>query len=348
MSLAAPFSRPRPRRPPRVLGTLSAALALAAVAGLTCTAVWVLAGGGTYWPAWVWIGAAGAVGVVGVVQAARLATGPRTRWAVAHVGLEVVAALVVTLVWLQTDGAWLAWALLGIAVAAAVHVALAYAHLLPPRALDERLAQQVEQLRATRAGALDVQAAELRRIERDLHDGAQSRLVALQLLLGRAEARLGDESDAADLVRRAQNEASAAIAELRDLARGIAPPLLEERGLGPALEALALRSALDVRLEVDAGRVAPNAERAAYFVAAEALTNVAKHAGTGQARVLAFVAGDLLVVEVEDAGPGSADPDGAGLAGLRQRVRALDGDLTVGPGRDGAGTLIRAELPCAW
>ena len=145
----------------------------------------------------------------------------------------------------------------------------------------------MDELTRTRRGVLDVQAGELRRIERDLHDGAQARLVALTMQLGRAEARLGEHPEAAELVREARGEASAAIAELRDLARGIAPPVLADRGLPAAAEAIAARSA--IRATVDAEldhRPPPVVEAAAYFVVAESLTNAAKHAGAdARARV---------------------------------------------------------------
>ena len=146
---------------------------------------------------------------------------------------------------------------------------------------------RVDELTRTRRGALDVQAAELRRIERDLHDGAQARLVALSIHLGRAEEQLADRPETAALVRRARHEATAAVAELRDLARGIAPPILADRGLAAAVEALGRRSATPV--EVDAAleeRPVPVVETAAYFVVSEALTNAAKHARGAAARVV--------------------------------------------------------------
>ena len=143
-------------------------------------------------------------------------------------------------------------------------------------------------LTRTRRGALDAQAAELRRIERDLHDGAQARLVALSMQLGRAEDRLEDHPEAAELVRNARIEASNAIKELRDLARGIAPPVLTDRGLPAAVESLGERSALPVKVDARlTRRLSPVVESAAYFVVAESLTNAAKHARGAAARGLA-------------------------------------------------------------
>ncbi len=152
-----------------------------------------------------------------------------------------------------------------------------------------------------------MQAAELRRIERDLHDGAQARLVALSMQLGRAEERLEDQPEVAELVRAARGEAGAAIKELRDLARGIAPPVLADRGLVAAVESLGQRSAVPVTVEAKIERrLPPVVETAAYFVVAEALTNVAKHAPSASARVVLTERDDRLLVEVADDGPGGA------------------------------------------
>jgi signal transduction histidine kinase len=226
-------------------------------------------------------------------------------------------------------------------------VTVALWHRIRPPRRERELVERVDELTRTRRGALDVQAAELRRIERDLHDGAQARLVALSMQLGRAEERLDDRPEIADLVRKARGEAGAAIAELRDLARGIAPPVLADRGLAAAVEALGRRSAIPVSVETHlTDRLLPVVETAAYFVVAESLTNAAKHAGGAPATVAITDDGRRLVVEVADAGPGGADPLGGGLTGLRHRVEALDGTLLVAS-PPGEGTTIRAELPCA-
>jgi signal transduction histidine kinase len=207
--------------------------------------------------------------------------------------------------------------------------------------------RRVEQLERTRAGAVDSQAAELQRIERDLHDGAQARLVALAMDLGMAHEKLETDPEGAQaLVAEAHTEAKRALAELRDLSRGIYPSILTDRGLGPALSSIAARNPVDVALEVDLGDRLPAAtEAAAYFVAVEALTNVAKHSDAGHCRVRIGRRAGRLRVEVADDGRGGADADGAGLTGLRQRVEALDGTLVVQSGE--LGTTVRAELPCA-
>ena len=236
--------------------------------------------------------------------------------------------------------------MLGMGTALAIRALVLYGDRLPW--VDRKaLVQRVDVLTRTRQGALDVQAAELRRIERDLHDGAQARLVALSMQLGRAEERLADQPEVAALVRAAREDAGLAIAELRDLARGIAPPILADRGLKAAIEALARRSAIGVTIDADPDRrPLPVVETAAYFVVAEALTNVAKHAGGAAAHVRVTLDGDdTLVLEIADEGPGGADPAGSGLTGLRSRVEALDGTLSV-TSPPGGGTTVRAELPC--
>lgn len=332
------------------VGSLISTAALAAlVAGLAATAVWGLTGAqGTYWPVWVWLGTGAPVAAAAALRVAwRVQAGP-ARWASAHAGVAAVAATLLALVWLLTGGGfWLAWVLFGMGLAVCVHTLLAFGDRLPPRPREKVLSARVDELVRTRRAALDDEANALARIERDLHDGAQARLVALSLQLGRAETRLAGDPETAELVRAARLEASAAIAELRDLARGIAPPMLQERGLVAAIDALAHRSPLTVSVTGSVeGRPPPATERAAYFVAAEALTNVAKHAPDAHATVSVFASDGALWVDVTDDGPGGADPGGSGLAGLRRRVEALDGRLTVAE-REPTGTRVRAELPCA-
>jgi signal transduction histidine kinase len=193
----------------------------------------------------------------------------------------------------------------------------------------------------------DPAATELERIERDLHDGAQARLVALALDLGMAEERFErDPEGARELVEKARDEAKQALAELRDLARGMRPALLAERGLSEAIRSLAARTKLPTTVTVNAGqRVPPAVESAAYFVVAEALTNAVKHSAATRLTVDVSRDGDLLVVQVADDGVGGADAGGNGLTGLRKRVEALDGSLRVASPRGGP-TLLHAELPC--
>jgi signal transduction histidine kinase len=239
-------------------------------------------------------------------------------------------------------------ACLPVAVFAQRPLALAQAHLAR-WLLGPSLAARVERLTETRAGAVDAAAAELQRIERDLHDGAQARLVALAMDLGMAEERFHrDPEGARELVGEAHREAKRALSELRDLARGMRPSLLAERGLGPAITALAARSPVPIAATIDVPRKPPaQVETAAWFVVSEALANAAKHSGARRAAVWLSVRGGNLQVEVVDDGRGGADPGGAGLKGLAQRVEALDGTLEV-DSPPGGPTVMRALLPCGW
>jgi signal transduction histidine kinase len=210
-----------------------------------------------------------------------------------------------------------------------------------------QLEERVEVLAQTRAGAVDAAAAELQRIERDLHDGAQARLVSLALDLGMAEERFDRDPDGArELVEKARGEAKLAMSELRDLARGIRPALLAERGLSEAISALAARTPLptNVQIELD-GRLPAPVELAAYFTVAEALTNAVKHAEARSARVHLWRDGERLRIEVRDDGRGGANPHGHGLDGLSKRLAALDGTLAIASPRGGP-TVLYAEVPC--
>src|SRR6266487_3019028 len=213
---------------------------------------------------------------------------------------------------------------------------------------SEELALRVESLARSRADVVAATDAERRRIERDLHDGAQQRLVSLAMNLGMARERFaGDPQAARTLLDEAHDEAKRALAELRDLARGIHPAVLADRGLDAAISALAARSPVPVEVGVDLRDRPPGAiESTAYFVVAEALANVAKHAAATHAQVRITKQGGRLVVEVRDDGVGGADPaGGSGLAGLADRVASIDGRLTVASPQGGP-TVVRAELPC--
>jgi signal transduction histidine kinase len=226
---------------------------------------------------------------------------------------------------------------------AAVQVAVA--RLLLEAGERERLTARVDTLEATRAGMVAAADAERRRIERDLHDGAQQRLVALAMTLGRAKAT-DDPVLAKNLVGEAHGEAKEALVELRNLARGIHPAVLTDRGLDAAVSALAARCPIPVAVDVDLPhRASAHSEAIAYFVVAEALTNVAKHAQATRAWLTVEYLGDRLVVEVLDNGRGGALGTGIGISGLRDRVRAVDGDLHLSSPL-GGGTTLRVELPC--
>jgi signal transduction histidine kinase len=225
-------------------------------------------------------------------------------------------------------------------------VGAAAALALENHRLDAELRAKVDELRASRMRIIEATLAERRRLERDLHDGAQQRLVSLALQLRLAEDRLRDEDAVArQLLQTADGELVAALGELRELASGIHPAVLSDRGLDTALETLANRAPLPVDLEARVGERPPeHVELAAYFVVAEALTNVAKYAKATHATVRAVRDDGHLVVEVADDGVGGADPSkGSGLRGLADRVSALDGTLELHSGK--GGTVLRAEIP---
>jgi signal transduction histidine kinase len=219
--------------------------------------------------------------------------------------------------------------------------------LLAPAA-DADLSLRVAQLTATRAAALDAHAVELRRIERSLHDGTQNRLVAVNVLLGAARRALARDPAAAEAVLdRAQGAVEQALAELRTVVRGILPPVLGDRGLAGALTGLAGGCGVPCEVDVDVpGRCAVSVEATAYFVVAEALTNVAKHSGAASATVTVRRDRNRLLLRVGDDGHGGADEaHGSGLTGIRRRVEAYDGRLTV-TSPPGGPTTIQVELPC--
>jgi signal transduction histidine kinase len=306
--------------------------------------IWALTGGGYFWPFWPLISLALVVGIPGWVVLvlehplpARLAGGSRAL--AIQIGVSVLLFGFLVAVWAATTTGyfWPIWPALGLALAGVVHAAVVYA----------RHQHRIEELETSRAGAVDVQESELRRIERDLHDGAQARLVSLGMSLGRAEQALDKDPEAVrELLAEARQGAGEALAELRDLARGIRPPILTDRGLEPAISALTARSPVPVTLSVDVPERPPaTVESAAYFTVAEALANAIKHAHAGRVDIRIQSANGRLVAEVADDGAGGADPLGRGLTGLRQRAEALDGTLKV-TSPDGGPTTVRAELPC--
>jgi signal transduction histidine kinase len=230
---------------------------------------------------------------------------------------------------------------------ARLELAMARALLGPSEAALH--AAQVTRLETSRTAAVDSAEAERRRIERDLHDGAQQRLVALAANLGAAREKLehDDVEEGRTMVAVAHEEAKSALKEIRDLVRGIHPVILEDRGLDAALSAVVARSPIPVALDVDVATRPPAAvESAAYFVVNEALTNITRHAKATKAHVGIARAGDRLVVEVRDDGVGGADMTrGTGLAGLRDRVAGMGGTMfVISP--PGGPTTISVELPC--
>jgi signal transduction histidine kinase len=206
---------------------------------------------------------------------------------------------------------------------------------------------RIGELERSRARVVGAAETERRRIERDLHDGAQQRLVALAMDLGRAKARFTDDPEGARaIIDQAHAEAKEALVELRNLVRGVHPPVLADRGLDAALSGLAALSPVPVTVRADLpARAAPSVEAIAYFVVAEALTNIAKHARATRAEVSADRRGDVLHIVIRDDGIGGADPRGLGLSGLADRVTGVDGKLSVHSPAGGP-TVIEVDLPC--
>jgi signal transduction histidine kinase len=233
---------------------------------------------------------------------------------------------------------WIGWA----------HGELALSLLGPTR--TKSLEVKAERLQASRARGVDAAEAERRRIERDLHDGAQQRLVAVAMSLGRAKTKLDNDPEALRaLIDEAHMDAKLAVSELRDLARGIYPAVLGDRGLDAALSAQAAKSPIHVDVSVEVEPRPPAAvETTAYFIVGETLTNIAKHAGATEAAVRVWRTEDHVVVEIVDNGHGGAEiRPGGGLAGLADRAATIDGVITV-VSPVGGPTVVRADLPCTW
>ena len=213
--------------------------------------------------------------------------------------------------------------------------------------LQAELRARLHDVRESRARLVSATDAERRRIERNLHDGAQQTLLGLRLAVRLARNRTGDPQVLDTLLADIDEELQGAVEELRTLARGVHPPILSEEGLEPALAALARHAAIPTEVCCDCPeRLPAPVETAAYYVAAEALANVHKHAQASRARIDVGRADGRTVIEVSDDGCGGADPQGSGLQGLRDRVEALDGTLAV-LSTPTTGTRVRAEIPCA-
>ncbi|GLY44162.1 histidine kinase [Amycolatopsis sp. NBRC 101858] len=256
--------------------------------------------------------------------------------ACAELGIAIASIVLLPMaIWVTP---WLGW----------LHGELGLALLGPNRA--ERLEQKAEHLQASRARGVDAAEAERRRIERDLHDGAQQRLVAVAMSLGRAKSKFDQDPNLVrDLIDEAHSDAKLAVSELRDLARGIYPAVLGDRGLDAALSAQAAKSPIPVDVTVTVDPRPPAAvETTAYFIVGETLTNIAKHSGASEAEVKVWRTDDHVVVEITDNGHGGAEVrPGGGLAGLADRAATIDGVITV-VSPVGGPTVIRADLPCQW
>jgi signal transduction histidine kinase len=295
------------------LGTIGVVVPLYGLAGLTLTPLWIWLGTGWY--------GYGAVWSVDTVPAGLLCL-PQ--------GAVILAAGLWAAPWLRR-----------------VDARFTRLFLAPTRAAELRL--RVTQLTVTRSDTVDAQAAELRRIERDLHDGVQARLVSLSMVIGLADALIDrDPAEAHKLLVEARESSRAALVELRHLVRGIHPPVLAERGLDGAVRALAVCLPVPITVDIDLpGRPDTPVESAAYFAVAEALTNMVRHSRAHAGSVSLRHAGGTLTMVVTDDGTGGADPAaGTGLRGIEGRLAAFDGTITLSS-PPGGPTVITMELPCA-
>ncbi len=279
-----------------------------------------------------------------------VATDPLTwrdlAWMLLAMTFGFVVSLVVVVLFLGVVTFWIWYYAIGPLMRAR---ALADQWLLSPGVTGlELLEQRVEQLTETRADAVDHSAAELRRLERDLHDGAQARLVALSLSLGMADEMFERDPDGARrLVGDARETTDTALAELRSVVRGIHPPVLADRGLVGAVQALALDMAVPVRIEASFdGRPPAPVESAVYFAVAECLANLGKHADAENGWIRIEHADGVLDVEIGDDGRGGADPtSGSGMTGIMRRLRTFDGTMMVSSPAGGP-TIVTLEVPC--
>jgi len=306
-----------------------------------------LAVGGYFWPRWAWfVVGLTLAGQVAVRGALRKPGGRGVAFAV-HARLTVVLAAMEVTIWALTGGGlfWPIWALMVLGLALGAHVWVLHKHPNRERELTER----VDQLTRTRRGVVDVQAAELKRIERDLHDGAQARMASLAMNLGLAEelVRRGDPDAVASLLAESRNSTLTAMDELRTVMRGIQPPVLSDRGLVGAVEALALDLAVPTTVIATVpGRIATPVESAVYLAVSECLANVVKHSGAAKAWVVLRHRDGLLSAVVGDDGAGGARlGGGSGLTGIVRRLEVFDGTVEV---RSPAGgpTEIMMEVPC--
>jgi signal transduction histidine kinase len=331
----------------RILAILGAAVA---AVSLLLVVVWALTGRSGIWPifpiaslllplalvAWVFL-------VLERPEIERKTAGSRAL--AIQLGASAVVWVYLVILWACTGHGyfWPGWVLQGLGIAAGIHAGIAFSRR------GRRRLHRIEELETTRAGAVDVQETELRRIERDLHDGAQARLVALGMSIGMAEEKLAtDPEGARQLLAEARAGAREALEELRDLARGIYPPLLADKGLVAALESQARKSAVPVEIEADGvGRYAREAEAAVYFSCLEALQNVAKYASASRAVVALSNGGGVLRFTVTDDGVGfdqATSSPGTGLQGIADRLAALGGEVDV-RSTPGAGTTVAGMLP---
>ncbi|TDC59244.1 histidine kinase [Micromonospora sp. KC207] len=326
-----------------IIAEAGGAASLALLTGM----IWAVTGGGYFWPRWAWFGLAVAVGTHLAVRRALQVPRGRRRWLALHAALACVLASAELAVWALSGGGyfWPIWALMLLASGVGTH-AWVVSQLPPER--ERELTRRIDALARTRRGAVDAQVTELKRIERDLHDGAQARMVSVGMTLGLAEHLLRtDPAAGAQLVSEARATTLSALDDLRAVMRAIHPAVLADRGLDKAVEALALDLAVPTSVSCDLPGPAPAAiESALYFSIAECLTNVVKHSHATTAAVdISFLDGRLVAVVVDDGVGGASIDGGTGLHGIARRLEAFDGIIWVNSPAGGP-TSITLEVPC--
>jgi signal transduction histidine kinase len=317
------------------------------VVALATGLIWAVTGGGDFWPRWVWFGLAVGIGAHYALRRVLRVRPGRRRGLAAHAAVACLTAPVELAVWALSGGGyfWPIWAILILAVALGTH-AWVISRMPPPH--ERELSQRIDVLTRTRRGAVDAQATELKRIERDLHDGAQARMVSVGMTLGLAEHLLHIDPDAAArLVGEARASTLSALDDLRTVMQAIHPSVLADRGLAGAVEALTLDLAMPTSVSCDLPGPAPAAiESALYFSIAECLANVVKHSRANTAAVhISYLDGRLVAVVVDDGIGGASIERGTGLRGIARRLEAFDGIIWVSSPAGGP-TSITLEVPC--
>jgi signal transduction histidine kinase len=308
-----------------------ARVGLVAAVAVVATFIWAVTGGGAFWPRWVWLGLANVLAADQAVRWVLQVPMGRRRWLALDGAICVIVAVDEVAVWALSGGGlfWPALAFLVLSIVFGTHVFIV-SRLPDPR--EQALVERVDTLTRTRRDVVENQTNELKRVERDLHDGAQARLVAMSLVLGMAQDLIHRDPDtAATMVREARSAAATALDDLRAVMHSIQPPVLADRGLADAVRALAM----DLPLTVDIVGAPPPGlpaavETAAYFAIAECLTNAVKHSRATRVTVSYEEDPGHLRVEVADNGAGGATATpGRGLHGITQRLEPLDGDVRV-------------------
>jgi signal transduction histidine kinase len=327
---------------------VTAPVGVAAALCVAATLAWAGTGGGEFWPRWVYFGVCTALAAAFVLRRALRAPLGRRRWLAVDGALCALLVLVELAVWVLSGRGffWPIWPILAVCTVFGIH---GWIVSRPPGAQERELAARVSSLTSSRRGVVDRQAAELKRVERDLHDGAQARMVSLALTLGLAgELLRSDPEGAARLLDEARSTAVAALDDLRAVMYTIHPAVLADRGLGDAVRALVLDLAVPVTVTGDPPPDLPAAvETAVYFAVAECLANIVKHSGATAADVAFTDLPGALRLTVTDNGTGSADlARGTGLRGIVDRLDAIDASLHISS-PPGGPTRVAITVPLA-